>query len=259
MTIALPDVVSVVTGAAGGIGREVVKAMKAAGAIVIATDLADTASIEGADHYLKHDVTSEADWRAVEALVRAHYGRLDVLVNNAGYSIVTRFEDTPLSEFHKVNAINVDSAIIGCQIMLDLLKAGGKARKAGASVINFSSVGGIQGAPFNAAYCTSKAAIRMLTKCLGAEFAALGYNIRVNSVHPGGIATPMLGSIMDRYVEMGAAPSREASEASVTAAHPIGRLGRPDEMAGGVVFLASTASSFMTCDELVMDGGFTQV
>lgn len=259
MTIALPNVIAVVTGAAGGIGRETVRAMKAAGATVIATDLRDSAEIDGADHYLKHDVTSEADWRAVEAMVRQQYGRLDVLVNNAGYSIVTKFEDTPLSEFHKVNAINVDSAIIGSQIMLDLLKQGGKARKTGASIINISSVGGINGAPFNAAYCVSKAAIRMLSKCLGAEFAALGYNIRVNSVHPGGIETPMLRSIMERYVEMGAVPSVDASIQALNLAHPIGRLGKPEEMAGGVVFLASEASSFMTCDELVMDGGFTQV
>lgn len=259
MTIALPDVVAVVTGAAGGIGRELVKALKAAGATVVATDLAEDASVEGADHYLRHDVTSEADWHAVRELVSDKFGRLDVLVNNAGYSIVTKFEETPLDEFHRVNAVNVDSAIIGCQVMLDLLKAGGKARKSGASIINFSSVGGIKGAAFNAAYCTSKAAIAMLTKCLGAEFAALGYNIRVNSVHPGGIDTPMLGSIIDRYIELGASPSREASETGIKASHPIGRLGRPGEMAGGVVFLASEASSFMTCDELVMDGGFTQV
>ncbi len=259
MTIALPDVIAVVTGAAGGIGREVVKAMKAAGATVIATDLRDDAEIEGADHYLRHDVTSEADWRAVEALVRERYGRLDCLVNNAGLSIVTRFEETPLSEFHRVNAINVDSAIIGTQVLLGLLQEGGRARKSGASVVNFSSVGGLRGAPFNAAYCVSKAAIKMLSKCLGAEFAALGYNIRVNSVHPGGIETPMLGSIMDRYIEMGASPSREASLAAMNASHPIGRLGQPEEMAGGVVFLASSASSFMTCDELVMDGGFSQV
>lgn len=259
MTIALPGCIALVTGAAGGIGREIIRAMKAAGATVIATDLRETAEIDGADHYLKHDVTNETDWRLVEALVREKYGRLDALVNNAGFSIVTRFEETPLAEFHKVNAINVDSAIIGTQVMLDLLKAGGKARKAGASVINFSSVGGINGAAFNAAYCVSKAAIRMLSKCLGAEFAALGYNIRVNSLHPGGIETPMLRSIMERYVELGAAPSVEASVQAMNTSHPIGRLGRPEEMAGGVVFLASEASSFMTCDELVMDGGFTQV
>ncbi len=259
MTIALNDVVAVVTGAAGGIGRELVKALKAANAIVIATDLAPEAQIEGADHYLKHDVTSEADWRALAALVQENYGRLDALVNNAGYSIVTKFEDTPLADFHRVNAINVDSVIIGTQILLPLLREGGKARKGGASVVNFSSVGGLRGAAFNAAYCTSKAAVKMLSKCLGAEFAALGYNIRVNSVHPGGIDTAMLGSIMDRYVELGAVASREVAMQGIVANHPIGRMGRAEEMGGGVVYLCSDAASFVTCSEFVMDGGFSQV
>ena len=259
MTIALDNVVAVVTGAAGGIGRELVKAMKAANAVVIATDLAPDAQIEGADHYLKHDVTSEADWKAVAALVQEKYGRLDALVNNAGYSIVTKFDETPLADFHRVNAINVDSIIIGTQVLLPLLREGGKARKGGASVVNFSSVGGLRGAAFNAAYCTSKAAVKMLSKCLGAEFAALGYNVRVNSVHPGGIDTPMLGSIMDKYVELGAVPSREVAQAGMEARHPIGRMGRPEEMGGGVVYLCSDAASFVTCTEFVMDGGFSQV
>lgn len=257
--IGLDNVVAVVTGAAGGIGRELVKALKAANATVIATDLAAEAQIEGADHYLKHDVTSEADWQAVAALVQDKYGRLDALVNNAGYSIVTKFEETPLSDFHRVNAINVDSIIIGTQILLPLLKEGGKARSGGASVVNFSSVGGLRGAAFNAAYCTSKAAVKMLSKCLGAEFAALGYNIRVNSVHPGGIDTGMLNSIMDRYVELGAVPSREVAVQGIVANHPIGRMGRPEEMGGGVVYLCSDAASFVTCAEFVMDGGFSQV
>ncbi len=259
MTIALNNVVAVVTGAAGGIGRELVKALKAANATVIATDLAPEAQIEGADHYLKHDVTSEADWQAVAALVQDKYGRLDALVNNAGYSIVTKFEETPLADFHRVNAINVDSIIIGTQVLLPLLKEGGKARTGGASVVNFSSVGGLRGAAFNAAYCTSKAAVKMLSKCLGAEFAALGYNIRVNSVHPGGVDTGMLNSIMDRYVELGAVPSREVAMQGIVANHPIGRMGRPEEMGGGVVYLCSDAASFVTCAEFVMDGGFSQV
>jgi len=152
-----------------------------------------------------------------------------------------------------------DSIIIGTQILLPLLKEGGKARKGGASIVNFSSVGGLRGAPFNAAYCTSKAAVKMLSKCMGAEFSALGYNIRCNSVHPGGIETGMLNSIMDRYVELGASPSREVSYEGMVAAHPIGRLGRPDEMGGGVVYLCSEAASFVTCSEFLMDGGFSQV
>lgn len=259
MTIALPDVIAVVTGAAGGIGRAVVRQMKDAGATVVATDVADSAEVPGADHYLRHDVTNEADWRAVETFVRETYGRVDALVNLAAISIVTKIEDTPLAEWHRVNAINVDSVIIGTQILLPLLKEGGKARKGGASIVNFSSVGGLRGAVFNAAYCTSKAAVKMLSKCMGAEFSALGYNIRCNSVHPGGIETNMLGAIMDRYVELGASPSREASLKAIVATHPIGRLGRPDEMGGGVVYLCSEAASFVTCSEFLMDGGFSQV
>jgi NAD(P)-dependent dehydrogenase (short-subunit alcohol dehydrogenase family) len=258
MSISLPDTIAVVTGAAGGIGREVVKAMKAAGSIVIATDLAHEAPGLEADLYLQHDVTDATDWKRVEEAARV-YGRVDALVNLAAISIVTRIESTPLSEWHRVNAINVDSIIIGVQTLLPLLIEGGKARKGGASIVNFSSVGGQRGAVFNAVYCTSKAAVLMLSKCMGAEFAALGYNIRCNSIHPGGIDTDMLASIMDRYVELGAVPSRDVAISGMVANHPIGRMGRPDELGGGVVFLCSEAASFVTSSELNIDGGFTAI
>jgi NAD(P)-dependent dehydrogenase (short-subunit alcohol dehydrogenase family) len=259
MTIALPDTVAVVTGAAGGIGREVCKALKAAGAWVLGTDMAHEAPGLDADLYLQHDVTDEAAWKQVEAAVREHHGQIDALIHGAAISIVTKFEETPLSEWHRVNAVNVDSIIIGTQILLPLLKEGGKVRKGGASIVNFSSVGGQRGAAFNAAYCTSKGAVKLLTKCMGAEFAALGYNIRVNSVHPGGIDTPMLASIMDRYIEIGAVPSREVAMQGVQANHPLGRLGRPEELGGGVVYLCSESASFVTCSELNIDGGFSAV
>lgn len=259
MTISLDNVVALVTGANGGIGREICKAMKAANAIVIATDMGPHADNVECDAYMQHDVTKPADWQACADLVKDRWGRLDALVHNAGVSIVTKFEETSLEQFHKLNAVNVDGPIIGTQIMLDLLKEGGKTRKSGASVVNFSSVGGLRGAAFNAAYCTSKAAIKMLSKCLGAEFAALGYNIRVNSVHPGGIDTAMLNSIMDRYVEIGAVPSRDVAIQGIQANHPIGRMGRPDELGGGVVYLCSDAASFVTCSEFLIDGGFSQI
>jgi len=259
MTIALADTIALVTGAAGGIGRELCKALKAAGATVIATDLAASADGIAADHYLQHDVTDAAAWQRVSDYVSDNYGRLDALVNNAGISIVAKFEESPLSEWHRVQQVNVDSIVIGVRALLPLLKAGGKARKGGASIVNFSSVGGQRGAAFNAAYCTSKAAVLMLSKCLGAEFAALGHNIRVNSVHPGGIDTAMLNAIIDRYVELGAAPSREAAVQGIKINHPIGRMGRPDELGGGVVYLCSEAASFVTCSELVIDGGFTAI
>lgn len=255
MSISLNNVVAVVTGAWGGIGREVVRAMKEAGATVLATDMAAPGDV-GADHALVHDVTNAGDWQAVADLVGREYGRLDALVNVAAISIVASIEETPLEEWRRIHQVNVESVIMGVQTLLPLLKEGGKARKSGASIVNFSSVGGIKGAPFNGAYCTSKAAVKMLSKCMGAEFAALGYNIRANSVHPGGIDTPMLQSIMQRYVDLGAVPSLEASMQGVIAAHPIGRLGRPEEMAGGVVYLCSDAASFVTCSEFMMDGGY---
>jgi NAD(P)-dependent dehydrogenase (short-subunit alcohol dehydrogenase family) len=259
MTIALNNVVALVTGANGGIGRELCKALKAAHATVIATDLAAAAPDVECDAYFRHDVTSEADWKAIAGEIQSRWGRLDGLVHNAGISIVTKIEDSPLEEWHRVNAVNVDSVIIGTQAMLPLLKEGGKSRPSGASIVNFSSVGGLRGSAFNAAYCTSKAAVKMLSKCMGAEFAALGYNIRCNSVHPGGIDTPMLRGIIDRYVELGAAPSYEAAEEGIKVNHPIGRMGRPDELGGGVVFLLSDAASFVTCSEFLIDGGFSQI
>lgn len=255
MSISLNNVVAVVTGARGGIGREVVRAMKEAGATVVATDMSAPGDV-GADHALAHDVTNVDDWQAVADLVGRKYGRLDALVNVAAISIVASIEETPLEEWRRIHQVNVESVIVGVQTLLPLLKEGGKARASGASIVNFSSVGGIKGAPFNGAYCTSKAAVKMLSKCMGAEFAALGYNIRANSVHPGGIDTPMLQSIMQRYVDLGAVPSIEASMQGVVAAHPIGRLGRPEEMAGGVVYLCSDAASFVTCSEFMMDGGY---
>lgn len=259
MTIALNGLTALVTGAGGGIGREVVKAMAAAGARIIATDLADGADIAGAEAYVSHDVGREADWEHVAGEAHNRFGRLDALVHAAAVSIVGRIEETPLSEWRRVNRINVESIIVGTQILLPLLKEGGRARASGASIVSFSSVGGQRGAAFNAAYCTSKAAVKMLSKCMAAEFAALGYNIRANSVHPGGIETPMLASIIDSYVEMGAAPSRDVAVQAVVANHPIGRLGRPDELGGGVVFLCSDAASFVTGSELNIDGGFTAI
>ncbi len=259
MSISLSKVVAVVTGASGGIGRAVCAALKEAGASVIATDLPAEAKGITADAYFQQDVTSAEDWRRIAAHVQKTYGRLDALVNNAGVSVVGKIEDTPIEEWRRVNAINVESIFIGVQTFLPLLKAGGKARASGASIVNLSSVGGQRGAALNAAYCASKGAVKILSKSMAAEFGALAYNIRCNSVHPGAIETAMMGSILKRYVELGALPSYEAAYAGVVARHPIGRFGKPGEIGGGVVYLCSDAASFVTGSELVIDGGFTAI
>lgn len=259
MTINLENTIALVTGAAGGIGRAVCATMTDAGAKVIATDIADKPDDLLAEAYYKHDVTSQDDWQKIANKIDSDYGQLDALVNVAGLSIVASIEETSLSEWQRVNGINVDSILLSFHTMLPLLKKSGKTRKGGASVVNFSSIAGQRGAAFNAAYCASKGAVKIFTKCAAIEFAALGYNIRVNSIHPGGVETPMLKSIIDTYIDKGVVPSYEIAEASIIADHPIGRLGVPEDLGGGVVYLCSNSAAFVTGAELNIDGGFTSV
>lgn len=259
MPINLNDTIALVTGAAGGIGRAVCKSLKESGATVVATDIADRAAIESADDYYRHDVTSETDWARLAAQVGKKYGRLDALVNNAGVVLVASIRDTTLEAWRKLQSVNVESMLIGTRAMLDLLIKSGQSRPGGASIVNFSSVGGLRGAAFAAAYCTSKGAVTLFTKSAAIEFGMLGYKIRVNSIHPGGIHTDMLHSMMQRYVDLGAAASVEVSERAIVAKHPIGRIGTPSEIGGGVVYLCSSDASFVTGSELVIDGAFSAV
>ena len=259
MTINLENTIALVTGAAGGIGRAVCVTMTDAGAKVIATDIADKPDDLVAEAYYRHDVTSQDDWKKIADKIESDYGQLDALINVAGLSIVASIEETSLSEWQRVNCINVDSILLSFHAMLPLLKKSGETRKGGASVVNFSSIAGQRGAAFNAAYCASKGAVKIFTKCAAIEFAALGYNIRVNSIHPGGVDTPMLKSIIDTYIDKGVVPSHEIAEAGIIADHPIGRLGLPEDLGGGVVYLCSDTAAFVTGTELNIDGGFTSV
>lgn len=124
-------------------------------------------------------------------------------------------------------------------------------------MINISSIAGLVGAELNSAYCASKGAVRLLTKALALEFSALGYRIRVNSIHPGGINTGMVESIFQASVDLGLLDSRETARQLATAAHPLGRLAEPTEIAAGIRFLASCESSYMQGSELTIDGGYT--
>ncbi|MET0544967.1 MAG: SDR family oxidoreductase [Caulobacterales bacterium] len=257
MDKSLHGAIALVTGAAGGIGRAICAQMQDAGAIVIATDLATTKPDVPCEIYLQHDVADPARWAEIAKEVEHRYGKLDCLVNNAGYSIVESIEGTSLDAWRKVQAINVESILHSLHVFTPMLRKAGASRPGGSSIVNLSSVGGLRGAAFNAAYCTSKGAVKLFTKSAAIEFGVQKWPIRVNSVHPGGIETPMMFGIMDRYVELGAVPSIEAAQAGVVTSHPIGRLGHPEEIAAGVVFLCSPGASFMTGSELVIDGGFT--
>lgn len=254
MTGVLDGSVALVTGAGGGIGAATVAAMRAAGAEVIATDLRPPA---GGDLNLAQDVTDEAGWKTLAATIGERWGRLDCLVNNAGIATISTIADNSLSEWRRQMAVNVDAMLLSHQAMLPLLRKSGESRPGGASVVNLSSVGGLAGAAFMSAYCTSKGAVRLFSKSAALEFAVLKYNIRVNSVHPGGIQTSMMEQIVEAYVTLGAAPDYETARRGIDAQHALGRWGQPDEIAGGIVFLCSAAASFMTGSELVIDGGLT--
>lgn len=245
--------VALVTGAAGGIGNATVAAMIAAGAEVVATDLNAPGTGTLA---LSHDVTNPDDWAKVAAVIDKRWGRLDCLINNAGMAAICSIEENTLADWRRIMAVNVESMLLSLQAMLPLLKVSGTTRQGGASVVNLSSVAANIGSPFVTAYSASKGAVRALTKCAACEFGALGYNIRVNSMHPGAVGTGMTDHMIGEYVRLGIAPDQATARAGVEGRYPLKRWGRPEEIANGIVFLSSSAASYMTGSEMVIDGGF---
>jgi 3(or 17)beta-hydroxysteroid dehydrogenase len=248
---------AVVTGAAQGLGRAMVEALAQEGARVFATDV-DTVRGEAlardllaAGHdvrFLPHDVTQEAAWQQVIDAVLAGGGKLDVLVNNAGGGTGNDIENTDLARWRSIISLNLDSAFLGTQIAIKAMKASG-----GGSIVNVSSVGGLVGTPSLVAYSSAKAGIRLLTKCAAVHCGQKRYGIRVNSIHPGLTRTVSGIDMAVKATGLGA----EQAEQVLASFHPIGRIGEPQEIAAGVVFLASDESSFMTGAELVIDGGYT--
>lgn len=251
----LRDAVALVTGAKGGIGSHMCAALAAQGVHVVGTDLGDEPAETAAELWLRHDVTSPDDWARVVEQIESRYGRLDCLVNNAGVGPVDRIEDTTLEQWRWVQSVNVESILIGLQATLPVLRKSGTLRRGGASVVNVSSTAGLRGVGFMAAYSASKGAVKLLTKSAAREFAALGYPIRVNSLHPGVTGTDMMDSITKRYVEIGAATSAEEAARGWAERTPLGRMGAPAEVAAAVVWLCSPAASFVTGTETVVDGG----
>ena len=232
---------AIVTGAARGIGRATAELFAREGAAVFATDVnAPQAPWEGHDiRFSIMDVSSETSWRRLVAEVATHHGPVDVLVNNAGIGgSQLPLADETIDDWHRVIAVNQTGVFLGMRAVLP----GMRERKSG-SIINVSSIWGVAAVPGAAAYHATKAAVRHLTKHAAVTYAP--DNIRVNSIHPGIIATPMV--LEDQAAE---------TSAAVVAATPLGRMGRPIELAYGMLFLASDESSFMTGAELVIDGGY---
>jgi len=247
--------VAIITGAASGIGRMTAQVLAREGAkIVVTTDanitgaeetVASIKSTGGEAIFVKHDITSEGDWQSVMDKTLKEFGKLDILVNNAGIMIAKEIENTSLEEWRRVMKVNLDGVFLGTKYGIGAMKKSG-----GGSIINMSSVLGLVGNfDHTSAYSASKGGIRLFTKAAALECskAGLDYNIRINSIHPGVIETPMAAPVF----------TNDDIKKEMEKGHPIGRLGEPMDVAYGVLYLASDESSFVTGTELVIDGGWT--
>ena len=246
--------VALITGAALGLGRATALRMAEEGAKVAILDVLDKDGVAFekdltgralAAKYWHCDVSKEADVASVFAAVAQHFGKLDVVVNNAGVSGANKpTHEITEAEWDFVQGINVKGVFFGTKHAIPLLRKAG-----GGSVINLSSIYGLVGAPDVPPYHASKGAVRLMTKTDAMIYAP--DRIRVNSIHPGFIWTPM--------VEHFVAASGDAGEGrkATDALHPLGHIGEPDDIAWGVVYLASDEAKFVTGSELVIDGGYT--
>jgi NAD(P)-dependent dehydrogenase (short-subunit alcohol dehydrogenase family) len=259
MTGQVAGKVALVTGGASGIGAAVAELLAREGASVAVTDIDELGGPEivagirkagGEAIFLPQDVTSEARWIEVVAEVEKRYGRLDILVSNAGIGIaVPSITDMTLEDWRRQNAINLDGVFLSVKHCLPTMRGTG-----GGSIIMMSSLAGLRGAPGLSAYSASKGGVRLFAKSIAMECASAGDGIRVNSVHPGIIDTPIWGKIPTGAAGRGQNAPIDPEERAKLAA-PLGRAGHASEIASGVLYLASDASSYVTGTELVIDGG----
>ena len=255
--------VAIITGAAGGLGKAEALLLAREGAKVVVTDILETEvkifaeeiRREGGEAiFVRHDVTSEEDWSEVIKQTLSAFGRLDVLVNNAGILISKAIVDMSLEDWRRVTSINLDGVFLGTKHAIGAMKKSG-----GGSIINISSMAGLVGMGGNSsAYSASKGGVRLFTKASALQCSKAGhdYNIRVNSVHPGFILTSMLEKVMRATVETTGVSYEEAKKMRENATM-IGCLGEPEDVAYAVLYLASDESKYVTGAELVVDGGYT--
>lgn len=248
--------IALITGAGMGLGLATATLLAREGARLVLTDI-HAEHLEKAVEALRaagakvrgivQDTSSPADWARIEAEVRATEGHLDILVNNAGIAPIGTIESCDMDQWRRCMAVNADGVFLGCKTAVALMKA------RGGSIINLSSIDGIIGEADLAAYCASKGAVRTLTKAVAVHCAEQSYGIRCNSIHPGYIWTPQTENYLAGLGTL------EAEKAKALARHPIGRLGKPDDIAFMVLYLASDESSFVTGAEMVVDGGYLMV
>jgi NAD(P)-dependent dehydrogenase (short-subunit alcohol dehydrogenase family) len=243
--------VALITGAASGIGLATARRFAQEDATVILADR-DTARLAAAMAELqggreRHlamtlDVTLEPDWIAAMTHIRARFGRLDILVNNAGFGRFRSIADTTLDEWRATLAVNLDSVFLGTKHALPLLAECGRG-----AIVNMSSMRGLVAGPHSGAYSAAKAGVRLFSKVTALECAAARNGVRVNSVHPGHVLTPLTA----------AAYANPEVAAEFLAHTPLGRFAQAGEIADAVLFLASDEASYMTGSEVTVDGGVT--
>ena len=250
--------VAIVTGGASGIGEACAVTLAREGASVLITDIDDMlgkgvvdriTKAGGKAHYLRHDVRDEAAWPGIVADAEKQYGRLDIMVANAGIGIMSPIATMTLADWQRQQAINLDGVFLSIKHSIPAMKRAG-----GGSIVLMSSVAGLRGAPGLAAYSATKGGVRLLAKSVALEHAA--DNIRCNSVHPGIIATPIWEKIptgAEGNRRNAPIDPRERAAATV----PLPRVGEAQDIANGVLFLCTDAGNYITGQELVIDGGMT--
>ena len=240
------DKVCIVTGAASGLGKASAELLAGEGAKLVLADIdgaageALAAELPGAI-YRHCDVTSEADWEALFAAAADAHGGVDVLVNNAGIAVMATIESTTLVQWERVQRINSTSVFLGCKHGVNAMK------ERGGSIINMSSMAAMIGVPLFAAYTASKGAVRSLTKTVALHCQQKGYGIRCNSIHPGGINTPMGAKAL---------ADADAEELELMADQGAS-MGEPEDVGWLVVYLASDESRHVNGAEMLVDNAFT--
>ncbi len=247
--------VAIVTGAASGLGFAAAQKLMDEGAKVLLTDINEEVInsmperlsnySETQFHTAVHDVANEDSWINVIEKAENHFGKINILVNSAGISLGADVVSTDFEIWKKVHQVNLDSVFLGCKYAVPIMSKSGQG-----SIINLSSISGIVAGWNTAAYNSSKAGVRLLSKSVALYCAKKGYDVRCNSVHPAFVDTPILDPLKQAFGE-------ENAVAKLSRQIPMNKIGDTDDVSYAILYLASDESKFMTGTEIVLDGGLS--
>ena len=258
--------VALVSGAARGIGAETARRMVAAGASVVIGDVLEERGRQtvkaltdsgGKALFVPLDVTTEAPWKAAVDATLKQFGHLDILVNNAGMFLGRDFMEATMDEWQRLVAINMTGVYLGTKVCAPALAESGAKSPHGSAIVNLASVAGLVGSQLDPLYSMTKGGVTLFTKSTALAFGRKGWKIRVNSIHPGVIDTDMGAQTFVARAGQSGTNDVDAARSLAIKQHPIGRLGVADDIALGIVFLASDDAGFMTGSGMVVDGGLT--